>query len=121
MEDDDMTTKLIRGRLVTGWLVTMLVPLGAVLAGAVPAAEPPIASPVGSGAVFVWAPQLPGSSNADAPWLYENLITYAPAGTCPLKPADDTRPAELETKAEPALPVVQVPATVQNLRRADGR
>jgi hypothetical protein len=120
MEEDDMTTKLIRGRIVTGRLLTMLLPFGAVVAGAVPAVEPPIASPVPSGAVFVLAPQRPGSSNADAPWIYENLITYTKAGTCPLKPADDTRPAELEANAEPA-PVVQVPATVQNLRRADGR
>ena len=113
-------TTTIRRRIVTGWLLTMLLAAGAFLVGAPPFAEPTAASPAHSGDVYVLAPRPLASDNAAAPWLCENLIPYRPVEMSPLKPGDDTRPAEPETNVEPTLPIVEVPGTVQNLRRADG-
>jgi hypothetical protein len=116
-----MTAKTTRSGTVTGWLVTALLASGTVLADATPLVEPPIAFLVGSGVASPLAPQPLASRSAIEPRLYKSLIDYSPAGTYPLKPTNDVRSKEREAKAQPALPDVQVPATVQNLRRVDGR
>lgn len=114
-----MTTKLIGNRVVTIGLVTMLAPLGSVLAGAAPAAGPPTPLPVRYVELSAPAPRPLAGSNADAPWLYENLISYPQAQPCPLKRLDAPLPAEPMATKQPALAELQPPGIVQNLRRTD--
>ena len=116
-----MTTITMRTRIITGCLATIFLSFGAILAGTSPATAKPVASPVGSELVPAMAPLARASGRANVPWASTSFTRYAPAGICPLKQADETAPAFSDI----AVPDVMVPhgappATVQNLRRADG-
>ena len=114
-----MRTKLIRSRVVTGCLMTFLAPFGAVVATTAPAVESSTPSPVRSVDRYALPLGPLTWSDADAPWLYKNLIAFPPAQLCPLKPFHDAQPAEPTTEAQRALPEVQPPGIVQNLRRVE--
>ena len=114
-----MTTKLIGNRVVAIGLMTVLSPLGAVLAGTAPPVDPATPPPARSVQPSASAPGPLAASHHDAPWLYENLIAFPPASSCPLKPSDDAQPAESTMEKQPALADAQLPGIVQNLRRVD--
>lgn len=116
-----MTTEMKGTRIVTGCLATMLLSFGTILASTIPVTERPAAFPTHSEADFALVPLPLASSPTMTPWMSQSFVQFSPAGMSPLKPANEQQPMAKTMKTPPAVPDDVPPATVQNLRRADGR
>ena len=114
-----MTAKRIQTSRVTGSLITMLLlPAGVVLAQnrSTPGSEfnilafwdPPSLSPG----------QAKAASSSQA-WFRNTFVLFRTEETLPVDPADGSASTAEPAKAPAAVPDVQLPGTVQNLRRAD--
>jgi len=74
----------------------------------------------GPGGVLTFG-ELLGVSPAAAPWSRTTFVLFRNVGTCPVAPADGAPSPEAPERALLALPDVEAPSAVKNLRRADLR
>jgi hypothetical protein len=111
-----MTAKRIRWLFGTGWLATALsLPwLGVALPESPKSARLDVCS-LEDG--LKAAPR----SDAAAVRFRSSSLSPAPAEMCPQQPAEDPSATAAPEDTPLAAPDVERPATVQNLRRADGR
>lgn len=95
----------------TSCLVTLLhMPAGALTFGVLPTVTPDRRE------------ASPGASQVDpAFWFRTDFVLLAPGAAGPVVPADPELWTGPEPAAPPAPPAVQVPLTVQNLRRSEQR
>jgi len=114
-----MTVKRIRSCVVTGCLLTTLaLPAAAIVA---PLRIMP-APDQGIGSYWELAIVPEGQAKASStiePWLRNTFVLIRADATRPIGPTVGAPSTEQPAEAEAALPEVQVPGTVQNLRCAD--